>query len=663
MSCARIYRVGSPFNGAELTDVDFEQSANVMYFAHLNHAPIKLTRADHTNWTFATVSFAPTLSPPTGASVTASVGNSVVTGDSYFPQQATYVVTALDDVSGQESRASTSASATNDMTLKKNVNNIGWTAATGATRYRIYKADNTQSFGYIGNTVGTTFVDNNIGPDYADGPPVGQNPFYNIDAVVTASIAGTVMTVTAVASGALAAGQLPLGTGVTAGTTISAQLTGTTGGTGTYNVSPSQTVASTTISAQRAGDNPSTVTFHDQRLLWGRTNNHPNALWGSRSGMFENMDVSRPIRASDALSFALTAGRVNAINQLVSINDLLALTSDAIFKVDGGQAGYISATDFVVRRQNGRGSSRLSPLVIDSVCFYQTGVGNGIRTLGYQFQTDSIDSNDVTIYSPDLFRGFNIVSWAYAQEPRSLIWAARSDGKLLCFTWEQEQQVWGWTICETDGLVETVAVISEGTEDRLYMTVRRNGKLLIERMAAARWSAIDDTCFLDSAVTYLFDVPTTVLRNLSHLEGKTVSVLADGNVISGLVVTGGIVTLPRGVLRASCGLPFTATIETLPLAIQTPGGGFTVGKPQTQAKGVVRVINSRGLKVGATDTTLEALRSRVGELPGEPNSLQNGLYETYLRADLNGGARAVVRSTDPLPMTVTGIYLDPSIAA
>ncbi len=159
------------------------------------------------------------------------------------------------------------------------------------------------------------------------------------------------------------------------------------------------------------------------------------------------MDISRPLKASDALSFALVSGRVNAVNQLVSTTSLLALTSDSIFKIEGGQTGYLTATDFVTRRQNGRGSSRLSPLVIDSVVFYQTSVGNSVRTLGYEFSTDSINSNDVTIFSPHLFRGFDIKAWAYAQEPRSVIWAVRNDGKLLCFTWEQEQQVWGWTLC------------------------------------------------------------------------------------------------------------------------------------------------------------------------------------------------------------------------
>ncbi len=68
-------------------------------------------------------------------------------------------------------------------------------------------------------------------------------------ASVTAAIAATTMTVSAVGSGALFPGQTISGTGVTTGTTIVAQLTGTAGGTGTYQVSISQTASSTTISA------------------------------------------------------------------------------------------------------------------------------------------------------------------------------------------------------------------------------------------------------------------------------------------------------------------------------------------------------------------------------------------------------------------------------
>lgn len=63
----------------------------------------------------------------------------------------------------------------------------------------------------------------------------------------TGSISGTTLTITAVGSGSVSVGQVITGTGVTAGTSITGLITGT-GGTGTYTVSTSQTVASTTIS-------------------------------------------------------------------------------------------------------------------------------------------------------------------------------------------------------------------------------------------------------------------------------------------------------------------------------------------------------------------------------------------------------------------------------
>jgi hypothetical protein len=67
-------------------------------------------------------------------------------------------------------------------------------------------------------------------------------------ASVTGSIAEDILTVTAVSSGVLVPGGTITGTGISAGTQIVDQLSGTTGGTGTYAVSILQTVASTTIS-------------------------------------------------------------------------------------------------------------------------------------------------------------------------------------------------------------------------------------------------------------------------------------------------------------------------------------------------------------------------------------------------------------------------------
>ncbi len=86
-------------------------------------------------------------------------------------------MTAIDDISGQESRASTAQTVSNDLTLKKNYNFLGWSAVAGASRYRVYKADNTQEYGYIGVTTSASFTDDNIGPDYSGRPAGREQPF------------------------------------------------------------------------------------------------------------------------------------------------------------------------------------------------------------------------------------------------------------------------------------------------------------------------------------------------------------------------------------------------------------------------------------------------------------------------------------------------------
>lgn len=98
---------------------------------------------------------------------------------------------------------------------------------------------------------------------FAAGATVGQKVYANLTtgaltaaatgsptagASVTASIAGTTMTVTAVGSGTLAVGQVLSGANVTDDTYITALGTGT-GGTGTYTVSTSQTAASATVTS------------------------------------------------------------------------------------------------------------------------------------------------------------------------------------------------------------------------------------------------------------------------------------------------------------------------------------------------------------------------------------------------------------------------------
>lgn len=597
MPVHRIHRTASPYNASELASLDYEQTADVLYLAHENHSPTKLIRSGHAEWAFTAVTFGPLIAAPTGVNATATNPNTDAanSGNAYFPQAASYVVTAYNEDTGQESRASSPDAATNDLSLKRNYNTITWNAVTGATAYRIYKSESTQSYGYIGTTDATSFIDDNIGPDLSEGPPVGENPF----------------------SG--------------------------------------------------DGDKPATITFHEQRAFWGRTRNNPNAIYGSRSADYENMDFRRPLREDDAFSIGLVANKVNAVNQLVSTSQgLLALTSHNIFTVQGANDDYIAANPPPrVRPAISRGCSRLNPITVDNVVFYETAKGSSVHMIGYEFELDGIRSDDLTIFARHLFRNMDIVEWGFAEKPASCIWAVRGDGKLLCLTWDQAQEVWGWTLCETDGAFESVCVINEDGEDRPYFIVRRtiNGvdKRYVERMASELWEDQSDACYLDCARTFVNETAVQIVDRLDHLEGCEVVALVDGNVVHGLTVASGQVQLPFPGFTITIGLPFTAMIETLPLTVQT-SQGWSIARVQQAGRVVIKVIRSRGLIAGPDEDQMFAVKDRDQEGLGDPTELLTGTYEVEMAGTSGTETVVIVKSEDPLPMHIAGIMIDPHVS-
>lgn len=118
------------------------------------------------------------------------------------------------------------------------VKNNGTTQALIGQKAFANNADGKASFAATGATPSTASVTGSIAAGAGS---------------VTGSIAGNVLTVTAVLSGSLVAGAALSGTGgggVASGTKIVSQLSGTTGGVGTYALNiAEQTVTSTTIAA------------------------------------------------------------------------------------------------------------------------------------------------------------------------------------------------------------------------------------------------------------------------------------------------------------------------------------------------------------------------------------------------------------------------------
>jgi hypothetical protein len=593
MGAARLYKTFSPYPDTVVADLDYAQSADVVYTVHLDYPVQRATRTSHTDWTYEEATFAPTIAAP--AAPTIAVTNPNSTG--YMATDYEYLITAVGGTPEEESRPSTSVTATNDLTLNGNYNTLTLPARpAGVDRYVIYKKM-AGAFGYIGNTTDTTFKDGTpqLQPVLSDTPPEGRNPFT---------------------------------------------------GAGLY---------------------PSTAAFHNQRLILARTRDLPNAVWGSQPANFQNMDVSRPAKDDDALSFSLVAERVNSVNQAVSMNDLMLLTSDGIFATNGGPDGTpITPTAISPKRGNSRGASRLNPIVIDEIIFYTPNKGTSVRALGYKFDIDGYQSNNVSIFSPHFFLSHNIVSWAYVEDPYSAIFAAREDGVGLCFTWEAEQNVWGWTKIETDGKFLWFASITEGGFDRLYALVERviGGvtRRFYERLALPHGSDITRACHLDCAVTQLYSPAQNIMYGLYHLEGQLVSAYYDGYVAHDLLVTNGSITLPDGYEAEiiSAGLRFSGEIETLPMVLKTQDGVLQVDK-QNVSRIVVRTVDTRGLQVGITGADLEAVTERTGGEEGLPDVSQVD-YDVTPPGHWDASETLTLLQEEPLPAHITGLFVDPKVS-
>lgn len=169
-------------------------------------------------------------------------------------------------------------------------------------------------------------------------------------------------------------------------------------------------------------------------------------------------------------------------------------------------------------------------------------------------------------------------------------------------------------------------------------------------------------------------MPTDTVGGLWHLEGLTVSALADGGVVTGLSVSNGSVTLPYPASQILVGLPFVAQAQTM---YMDAGSGPTV---QTRRKDVtqtvLRVEGSRAPEIGMNQpdaaaqpnqaeipwgvypyTSMTQIVTRTPAMPaGQPAPLFSGdLPITNVFTTWDDKGQIAIQQRDPLPLTVTAI--------
>ena len=174
--------------------------------------------------------------------------------------------------------------------------------------------------------------------------------------------------------------------------------------------------------------------------------------------------------------------------------------------------------------------------------------------------------------------------------------------------------------------------------DTTHVTVRAGANVPVSHrgVATASWSLAKLT-----------------ITGLSHLEGRTVACLADGNVTPRLTVTAGSVTLPRPASIAHIGLPIQADLETLDM--ESVQAETLIDKPKLLGAATLLVEGSRGVWAGQDLTHLREYKQRSTEPWDTAIAPFTGPVEIAFDAAWGRSGRLAIRQDDPLPLTVLAI--------
>ncbi|NIL23533.1 hypothetical protein HB991_13570 [Yersinia mollaretii] len=707
----QVFELEMPYQEADLFDLKFTQSADVMTIVHPNYEPRELQRYAHDDWRLA----------------------SVVTTNGPF-----------EDINVDKAIKVYSSGTTGTVTLTASANIFGaeqvgklfyleqlaidsvpiWEVAKTTAVNDVRRAG---SYYYRANTAGTTGT---LRPSHDEGMSWdGWGGATGIQWEYLHSGFGIVR-ITSVAAG-----------GLTAVGAVVSYIPSNAVGAGNASYKWAH-YAWNSVSGY-----PGTVVYYQQRLFFAASTKYPQTIWGSRVGDYKDFGKNNPLQDDDRIIYTYAGRQVNQIRHLIDVGSLIALTSGGEYQITGDQNKTLTPSSFTFSSQGSNGSSNLPPIAVSNIALFIQEKGSIIRDLAYSFDVDGYSGSDLTILANHLFNGYKIVDWSFSIVPYSVAWCIRNDGKLLCLTYLREQQIFGWAPQESPGdAFESTCSISEGAEDAAYFVLRRvvNGQSVryIERLSSRIIENINNAFFVDSGLTYdgrntdtgrliilsggsgdweytteltlsingssyftssyigaVIQLPytendesktlrltilsitngnsvtvqasrnvTETLRNtptsawsvarvkfggLEHLEGRTVSILSDGNVEPIAVVTDGSVSIGNAGSVVHIGLPITSEFETLDVNIA--GQETLLDKNKLITSASLLVETSRGIFAGTDKDRLYEYPQREFEFYDNSVASKTGMIEVKLDSNWGKNGRVYVRQSDPLPLSVLAI--------
>ena len=566
----KVFEITTPYTTAQLFDLKFAQSADVMYITHPEHEVEKLSRTAHTSWTLTDVDF--TNGPYMDANITTT-------------------------------------------TLNPASHTVGTGVAVVASAV-------------TGINSGSGFLSTDVGRLVQFGTGYGK---------ITAVTDTLNITITIIED---------LGSSTASANWSLGSFSDTTG-------------------------HPSCVTFFEQRLVFAGTTSQPQTIFFSKSGDYENMDanIGGTVADDDAIIYTIASNQVNAIRFMTATRTLIIGTAGGEFTVSGGGTdNAITPTNILIKKQSNHGAANVDAIAVGNATLFLQRAKRKIRELAYNFDVDGYIAPDMTILAEHISEG-GLTQMAYQQEPNQVIYAVRGDGELIGLTYQREQQVTAWhrhifggAFESGKAVCESVAVIpTDDTEYEVYVIIKRtiNGatRRFVEYINNFDFTETDNTTFnfLDSALAYSGSAVTTI-SGLDHLEGQTVSILANGATHPDKTVSNGSITLDRSSTNVKVGLSYSSILQTMRLDAGSQNG-TSQGKTKRIYEITIRLFESVGVEVGESLDNMERIPFRTSADPmdeGIPPFTGDKAVEFRGNYDTDGFI--FVRQTQPLPLTILSLY-------
>ncbi len=513
------FELVTTYTTAELSLIQFVQSADIMWLVHPDHEVAELTRTDHNSWTLTdedlvTGPFLPINTTATTITPSATTGTITLTASTAIFEadhvgsiwQVTHTV---DNSSVSGSHSSVDNSTT--VTVLKNQEYIFTTHGTWTGTVILQRS---YDAGVTFRDVMTRHYEDDGNLDFSRSETV-DDALYRVrmDARTSGTVDYNFEALTVELDGVVEI-------------TV---FTNTTTVTGVVRSTLGNTTATTEWAEGYFSDKngwPETIVFHEERLVYGGITNYPQTIWLSQAGDYNNFTAGT--LAADAIIYSLPGQ--NPIQWMASQDFLFIGTLGGAGRLGGNSPhDAISAEPGEIptyRQQTYTGSAAIQAVIAnDQILFVERGKRK-VREFAFSIERDKYVSPDLTLLAEHITES-GIDEIAYQERPESILWSVTGDGVLLSLTYKRAQDVVAWARHVTDGTVESVAVIPGTEEDEVWLIVNRTiesaTKRYVEQLQPFDWGDDqEDMWFVDSGLR--FDGgPSVVITDITQADPAVVT--------------------------------------------------------------------------------------------------------------------------------------------